>query len=41
MVEEEDSSEASPAIKIYDEDVDLRFLVCGVPCTLVSSSLQF
>nr|CAD1825493.1 unnamed protein product [Ananas comosus var. bracteatus] len=34
MVEEEDSSEASPAIKIYDEDVDLRFLVCGVPCTL-------
>ncbi|XP_010917383.2 LOW QUALITY PROTEIN: AT-rich interactive domain-containing protein 4 [Elaeis guineensis] len=32
--EEEGSSEALPAIKIYDEDVDVRFLVCGLPCTL-------
>lgn len=34
--EEEGSSETLPAIKIYDEDVNMRFLVCGVPCTLVS-----
>lgn len=32
--EEEDPSEPLPAIKIYDEDVDMRFLVCGVPCIL-------
>lgn len=32
---EEGSSENLPAIKIYDEDVTMRFLVCGVPCTLV------
>lgn len=34
--EEEGYSEASLAIKIYDEDVNKKFLVCGVPCTLVS-----
>lgn len=34
--EEESSSGTLPAIKIYDDDVTMRFLVCGVPCTLVS-----
>ncbi|KAJ6826948.1 AT-rich interactive domain-containing protein 4 [Iris pallida] len=34
MDEEEGPSEPLPAIKIYDEDVDMRFLVCGLPCTL-------
>lgn len=38
--EEEGSSEALPAIKIYDEDVDVRFLVCGLPCTVVSLSFD-
>ena len=33
---EEGCSEAFLAIKIYDEDVNMKFLVCGVPCTLVS-----
>lgn len=32
---DENSSENLPAIKIYDDDVNMRFLVCGVPCTLV------
>uniref|UniRef100_A0A2N9H488 ARID domain-containing protein n=1 Tax=Fagus sylvatica TaxID=28930 RepID=A0A2N9H488_FAGSY len=32
--EEESSSGTLPAIKIYDDDVTMRFLVCGVPCTL-------
>lgn len=32
---EEGSSEAFPAVKIYDDDVTMRFLVCGLPCTLV------
>jgi hypothetical protein len=32
--EEEGCSEAFLAIKIYDEDVNMKFLVCGVPCTL-------
>lgn len=36
MGEQEGCSEASPAIKVYDEDVNMKFLVCGVPCTLVS-----
>lgn len=31
-IEEEDSSETSPAITIYKEDVDVRFLICGLPC---------
>ncbi|KAK1263395.1 AT-rich interactive domain-containing protein 4 [Acorus gramineus] len=37
MDEEEDdeSSPANlPAIKIYDDDMNMKFLVCGVPCTL-------
>ncbi|KAK9989809.1 hypothetical protein SO802_030048 [Lithocarpus litseifolius] len=32
--EEESSSGTLSAIKIYDDDVTMRFLVCGVPCTL-------
>lgn len=36
--EEEDDEESPsgdlPAIKIYDDDVNMRFLVCGVACTL-------
>ncbi|KAI4344662.1 hypothetical protein L6164_011861 [Bauhinia variegata] len=34
MKEEESSPEVASAIKIYDNDVNMRFLVCGVPCTL-------
>lgn len=30
------SSDTLPVTKIYDDDVDVRFLVCGSPCTLVS-----
>lgn len=33
--EEENSSDGLPAIQIYSDDVDMSFLVCGVPCTLV------
>lgn len=33
--EEENSPETISAVKIYDDDVNMRFLVCGVPCTLV------
>ena len=36
MTEEEGPAEPLPAIKIYDEDVDMRFLVCGLPSILVS-----
>lgn len=32
--EEEGPSEPLPAIKIYDDEVDMRFLICGVPCLL-------
>lgn len=32
--EEESSSGTLPAIKIYDNDVIMRFLVCGAPCPL-------
>ncbi|PIA50511.1 hypothetical protein AQUCO_01300919v1 [Aquilegia coerulea] len=32
--EEEDSSDTLPAVKIHDDDVNARFLICGVPCTL-------
>uniref|UniRef100_A0A5B6Z6T6 ARID domain-containing protein n=2 Tax=Davidia involucrata TaxID=16924 RepID=A0A5B6Z6T6_DAVIN len=32
--DEESSSDTLPAIKIYDDDVNMRFLVCGVTCTL-------
>ena len=38
MVEEEGSSEHFPAIKIYDEDVNMKLLICGAPCILVSVS---
>ncbi|KAA8540205.1 hypothetical protein F0562_024232 [Nyssa sinensis] len=31
---EDSSSDTLPAIKIYDDDVNMRFLVCGVTCTL-------
>ncbi|XP_022732624.1 AT-rich interactive domain-containing protein 4-like [Durio zibethinus] len=34
MQEEEGSPENLPAIKIYDDDVTMRFLVCGSPCEL-------
>ncbi|MBA0604091.1 hypothetical protein Godav_016777 [Gossypium davidsonii] len=34
MQEEEGSPENLPAVKIYDDDVTMRFLVCGSPCTL-------
>lgn len=35
--EDEDGSLGTlPAIKIHDDDVSMRLLVCGVPCTLVS-----
>lgn len=33
--EDEDSPGSSSSIKIYDDDVNTRFLVCGFPCTLV------
>lgn len=33
--EEESASGALPAIKIYDDDVKMRFLVCGEAHTLV------
>lgn len=36
---EENSPENLPAIKIYDDDVTMRFLVCGVPCSLDTSLL--
>lgn len=32
--EEEESSDMLPAVKIHDDDVNMRFLVCGIPCTL-------
>jgi hypothetical protein len=36
MAEEEGSSEVSPAIKVYDDDINMKFLLCGVPSTPVS-----
>lgn len=33
--DEEDSPETSSSIKIYDDDVNTRFLLCGFPCTVV------
>jgi hypothetical protein len=32
--EEEGCPEGFSAIRIYDEDVNMKFLLCGVPCTL-------
>ncbi|XVF88961.1 hypothetical protein PTKIN_Ptkin19aG0093400 [Pterospermum kingtungense] len=34
MQEEEGCPENLPSIKIYDDDVTMRFLVCGSPCVL-------
>nr|KYP39337.1 hypothetical protein KK1_039364 [Cajanus cajan] len=34
LKEEESSPETISAVKIYDDDVNMRFLVCGVPRTL-------
>jgi len=31
---EEGCSEGFQATRIYEEDVNMKFLVCGVPCTL-------
>lgn len=38
---EEISSDTLPVTKIYDDDVDVRFLVCGLRCTLVSWGLYY
>ncbi|KAJ4846166.1 AT-rich interactive domain-containing protein 4 [Turnera subulata] len=38
--DEEGSSGALPAIKIYDDDVTMRFLICGLPCTLDAYLLE-
>ncbi|RZS00808.1 hypothetical protein BHM03_00030588 [Ensete ventricosum] len=38
---EETSSDTLPVTKIYDGDVDVRLLMCGLPCTLVSGALLF
>uniref|UniRef100_A0A0E0D3C9 Uncharacterized protein n=1 Tax=Oryza meridionalis TaxID=40149 RepID=A0A0E0D3C9_9ORYZ len=38
--EEEDTSEYFPDIKIYDEDVHLKLLICGAHCTPDSSILN-
>lgn len=35
-VDEEKNPEGIPAIKIHDDDVNVRFLVCGSTSTLVS-----
>ncbi|KAI7985846.1 AT-rich interactive domain-containing protein 4 [Camellia lanceoleosa] len=32
--DDESSLDGLPAIKIYDDDVNMKFLVCGVACTL-------
>ncbi|KAG6769863.1 hypothetical protein POTOM_025529 [Populus tomentosa] len=37
---EESSSGALPAIKIYDDDVTMRFLICGLSCTLDACLLE-
>ncbi|MFS7974657.1 putative chromatin regulator PHD family [Helianthus anomalus] len=38
--DEEKYPEDLPAIKIYDDDVNVRFLVCGSACTLDASLLE-
>ena len=35
MKEDESEPRSISAVKIYDNDVNMRFLVCGVSCTLV------
>ncbi|XP_047257050.1 AT-rich interactive domain-containing protein 4 isoform X4 [Capsicum annuum] len=37
--DEESNSDALPAIRIYDDDVNMRFLICGLPCSLDESLL--
>ncbi|KAF5182829.1 At-rich interactive domain-containing protein [Thalictrum thalictroides] len=32
--EDEESSGSGPSINIYDDDVSMKFLVCGITCTL-------
>ncbi|KAJ3673176.1 hypothetical protein LUZ60_006550 [Juncus effusus] len=32
--EEKEEVDVMPAIKVYNEYVDVRFLICGLPCTL-------
>lgn len=39
--DEDGSLDTLPAIKIHDDDLSLRFLVCGVPSALVSSVVPF
>ncbi|KAI9123111.1 hypothetical protein K1719_006000 [Acacia pycnantha] len=40
MNEEENSLETISALKIYDDDVNMRFLVCGVTCMLDTCLLE-
>lgn len=39
--DEDDSLGTLPAISIHDNNVTMRFLICGVPCTPVSSFQLF
>ncbi|XP_020582386.1 LOW QUALITY PROTEIN: AT-rich interactive domain-containing protein 4-like [Phalaenopsis equestris] len=34
MIEDESPTDEFPPLKIYDEHIDIRFLICGVPCAL-------
>lgn len=36
IAEERDDLSSLPAVKIHDEDVSLRFLICGVRSSVVS-----
>ncbi|KAI4991794.1 hypothetical protein ZWY2020_040180 [Hordeum vulgare] len=41
MAEEDgSSSEVSPAIKIYDDDINMKFLLCGVPRLLFAGLIR-
>jgi hypothetical protein len=37
--EDVENPDAFPAIKVYNDNVDVRFLICGLPCTLVSNNI--
>ncbi|GLT56180.1 hypothetical protein SLA2020_292440 [Shorea laevis] len=39
--EEEESPEILPAVKIYDDDVNMRFLVCGLPGIVDAGVLEY
>ncbi|CAH9088676.1 unnamed protein product [Cuscuta europaea] len=39
--EEESSFDALPSIKIYDVDTNIRFLICGLPCSLDMHHLEY